>query len=155
MIRVIQHNYARSYDWRIAALQMGVERRADVMRFQQPTSEGGGIGISHSAYERRQRKTLWTAIRRGSGLVVVEWTDFSRGAKKDLIATDVRRKGEKFTWIANVEDQKMTHFGETGAQVALAGSNSATRLCPCRRLQCSQQTMGTKIPSPAGCCFLG
>jgi len=34
MIRVIQHNCARSYEWTIAALETGVERRADVVCLQ-------------------------------------------------------------------------------------------------------------------------
>jgi hypothetical protein len=53
MIRVIQHNCARSYEWTIAALEMGVERRPDVVCLQEAPRERGGIGISHSAYEMR------------------------------------------------------------------------------------------------------
>jgi hypothetical protein len=34
MIRVIQHNCARSYEWTIAALETVVERRADVVCLQ-------------------------------------------------------------------------------------------------------------------------
>jgi hypothetical protein len=56
MIRVIQHNCARSYEWTIAALETGVERRADVVCLQEPPRERGGIGISHSAYEIRKEK---------------------------------------------------------------------------------------------------
>jgi len=116
MIRVIQHNCARSYEWTIAALETGVERRADVVCLQEPPRERGGIGISHSAYEVRKRKRVWTAIRRGSGLVVDERTDLSRGANEDVIATDVRRRGERITRIVNVYDQKNTHSGERPAQ---------------------------------------
>jgi len=68
--RVIQHNCARSYEWTIAALETGVERRAEVVCLQEPPRERGGIGISHLAYEIRKTKRVWTAIRRGSGLVV-------------------------------------------------------------------------------------
>ena len=50
MIRVIQHNCAKSYEWTNVALEAGVERRADVVCLQEPPSETGGIGISHSAY---------------------------------------------------------------------------------------------------------
>jgi hypothetical protein len=44
---------------------------------------------------------------------------------------------------------------ETGAKVELAESHSAGQHCPRRRLQRPQQTMGHKMPSAAGCCFLG
>jgi hypothetical protein len=116
MIRVIQHNCARSYEWTIAALETGVERRADVVCLQEPPRERGNIGISHSAYEIRERKRVWTAIRRGSGLVVDERTDLSRGANDDVIATDVRRRGEKITRIVNVYDQRDGQSGERPAQ---------------------------------------
>jgi len=118
MIRVIQHNCARSYKWTIVALETGVERRADVVCLQEPPRERerGGVGISHSAYEIRKRKRVWTAIRRGSGLVVDERTDLSRGANEDGIANDVRRRGERVTRIVNVYDQKNTHSGERPAR---------------------------------------
>jgi hypothetical protein len=114
MIRVIQHNCARSYKWTIAALETGVERRAYVVCLQEPPRERskGGVGISHSAYEIRKRKSVWTAIWRGSGLVVDVRTDLTRGAKEDVIATDVRRRGERITRNVNVYDQKNTHSGE-------------------------------------------
>jgi hypothetical protein len=49
-------------------------------------------------------------------LEVDEWTDLSRGANEDDIATDVRRRGESITRIVNVYDQKNTHSGERPAQ---------------------------------------
>jgi len=113
MIRVIQHNCARSYEWTIAALEMGVEHRADVVCLQEPQRERGVIGISHSAYEIRKRKRVWTAIQKGSGLVVDERTDLNRGANDDVIATDVRRRGEKIRRIVNIYDQKDARSGET------------------------------------------
>ena len=116
MIRVFQHNCARSYEWTIAALETGVERRADIVCLQEPPRERGGIGISHSAYEIRKRKRVWTAIPRGSGLVVDERTDLSRGANEDVIANDVRMRGERITRIVNVYDQKNTHSGERPAR---------------------------------------
>ena len=102
MIKAIQHNCARSYEWTIAARETGVEHRADVVCLEEPPRERGGIGISHSAYEIRKRKRVWTAIRKGSGLVVDEWTDLSRGANNDVIVTDVRRRGEKITRIVSI-----------------------------------------------------
>jgi len=53
MIGVIQHNCTRSYEWTIAELETGVERRVDVVCLEEPQREraGGGNGISHSAYE--------------------------------------------------------------------------------------------------------
>jgi hypothetical protein len=56
------------------------------------------------------------AIRRGSGLVVDEQTDLSRGANEDVIATDIRRRGERITRIVNIYDQKNMHSGERPAQ---------------------------------------
>jgi len=115
MIKAIQHNCARSYEWTMAALETGVERKADVVCLQEPPRERGGFGISHSAYEIRKRHRVWTAIRKGSGLVVDERTDLSRGANNDVIVTDVRRRGEKITRIVNVCDQKDTQSGERPA----------------------------------------
>jgi len=112
MIRVIQHNCARSYEWTIAALETGVERRVDLVCLQEPRREREDIGISHSAYEIRNRKRVWTAIQKGSGLVVDERTDLTRGANGDVIATDVRRRGEKITRIVNVYNETDTQLGE-------------------------------------------
>ena len=52
----------------------------------------------------KKGKRVWTAIRKGSGLVVDEQTDLSREANDDVIATDVRRRGEKITRIVNIYD---------------------------------------------------
>jgi len=49
-------------------------------------------------------------------LVVDEQTDSSRGANDDVIATDVRRRGERILRIANVCDQKKTHLRESPAR---------------------------------------
>jgi len=92
MIRVIQGNCARSSEWTIAALEMGVECSAEVVCLQQPPRENGCIGISHSAYEIRIRNRVWTVIRRVSGFVVDELTDLTRGGNDDVIATDDRRR---------------------------------------------------------------
>ena len=81
---------------------MGVERKADVVRLQEPPRERRGIGISHSVYEIRKRNRVWAAIRRGSGLVVDERTYLSRVANKDVIATDIRRRVERITRIVDV-----------------------------------------------------
>jgi hypothetical protein len=59
---------------------------------------------------------VWTVIRKGSNLAVDEPTDLSRGAHDDVIVTDVRRRGEKITWIVNVYDQRDTQSGERQAQ---------------------------------------
>jgi hypothetical protein len=112
MIRVIQHNCARSYEWTTAALETGVERSADVVCLQQPLRERGEIGISHSAYDIRERKRVWTAIRKGSGLVVDETTDLRRAANDDVITTDVGRRGEKITTIVNIYHHKDARTGE-------------------------------------------
>jgi len=49
MIRAIQHDCGRLYEWTIAALEMGLERKVDVVSLQEPLKERGGAGISHSA----------------------------------------------------------------------------------------------------------
>jgi hypothetical protein len=56
MLQAIQHNCARSYIWAMAALQMGVERKADVVYLQEPPIETAGIRISHSAYDVKKRE---------------------------------------------------------------------------------------------------
>jgi len=40
----------------MAALQMGVERKADVVYLQEPPIETAGIRISHSAYDVKKRE---------------------------------------------------------------------------------------------------
>jgi hypothetical protein len=72
MIRAIQHNCARTYQSTIAALETVVECTVDIVCMQEPPRERGGVGISDSAYEKRKRKTIWTVIQKGSGLVVDE-----------------------------------------------------------------------------------
>jgi len=48
--------------------------------------------------------------------VVDERTNLSRGANEDVIATDVRRRGERITRIVNVYDQKNSHSEERPAR---------------------------------------
>jgi len=62
MIKVIQHNCPRSYEWTITALEMGVERKADVVCSQEPPGDRGGFGIRLRAKEIRKRKRLCMAI---------------------------------------------------------------------------------------------
>jgi exonuclease III len=112
MFSVIQLNCAMSYEWTIAALETGVERRADVVCLQEPLTEKGGIRISHSATEIRKRKRIWTAIRRRSGVVVDQRTDLSRGGNNGVIATDVRMRVETITRIVNFYNQKENKSGE-------------------------------------------
>jgi len=95
---------------------MGVECKADEVCLQEPPRERGGFVISHSAYEIRKRQRVWTAIRKGCGLVVDERTDLSRAANDDVIVTDFRRRGEKISRIVNVYDQRDTQLGERQAQ---------------------------------------
>jgi hypothetical protein len=82
MIRVIQHNCARSYEWTIAALETGVEHRVDLVCIQVPLSDRGGFMLSNSASEIRKRKRVWMVIQRWSRFVVDEQTDLSRGRTK-------------------------------------------------------------------------
>jgi len=121
----------RSYEWTIAALETGVERKADIVCLQEPLreEERGGIRISHLAYEISKRKRVRTAIRRGSILVVDERTDLSRGAHEDAIATDVRRKGERIMRIVNVYDQR-TRIRERDGRESWTGGESFGRGAP-------------------------
>jgi hypothetical protein len=41
-----------------------------------------------------------------------EWTDFGRGAKDEVIETDIRRRGEKITRIDNIYHQRDVQSGE-------------------------------------------
>ena len=59
MIRAIQHNWARSYASTIAALEIVVDRKPDLVHLHAPPGEKGKIGISHPAYEIRKRKRDW------------------------------------------------------------------------------------------------
>jgi len=58
MIRAIQHKCAGLYEWTIAALETGVERRVDVVCLQQPPRERKGFEIRHTAYEIRKKNSL-------------------------------------------------------------------------------------------------
>jgi len=116
MIRAIQHNCARSSTWTMAAMEMGVDRKADSVLLQEPPQERGRIGISHPAYEITKRLTVWTVVRGGSGLAPGERTDLSRGANDDVMVTVVKRRGEKMTRIINVHDQKDVQTGERRAR---------------------------------------
>jgi hypothetical protein len=75
MIRAIKQNFARLYKWTNAVLVSAVQPHADVVCLQEPPRERGGFGICSSAEEIRKRKRVWTAVPKGSGLVVDEWTD--------------------------------------------------------------------------------
>jgi len=96
----------------MVAVETGVERKADLVMLQEPPEGRGGIGISHSLYEIRKRKRVWTAVRQASGLATDKRTDLSRGANDDVIVTDVQRGGEKMTRIINVHDQRDVRTGE-------------------------------------------
>ena len=92
------------------------------MCFQEPTRDRGGVGISHSAYEMRKRERAWTAIQKGSGLVVDERMDLSKGANNDVTVTNLRRRGEKLTRIVNIHDQEdMQSGGRLAQRLSLQG----------------------------------
>jgi hypothetical protein len=86
----------------MAAVETIVERKADLGMLQEPPEERGAIGISHSAYEIRKRKRVWTAVRKESGLATDERTDLCRGVNDDVIVTDVKRRGEKMMRGVNI-----------------------------------------------------
>jgi len=105
MIRAVQHDLARSYCWTMAALETGVEQKADLVLLQEPLEDRGGIEISHSAHEIRKQMTVWTAVCKRSGLATDQQPHLSRGANNDLVVTDVQRRREKMTGMINIYDQ--------------------------------------------------
>jgi len=86
----------------MAALETGVERKADVVSLQQPPSEKEGVGICHPAYDIRIKKRFCTAVRRRSGFATNKWTDFSKNTLSDLIVVDIKRRGDNMTRIVNI-----------------------------------------------------
>ena len=46
-----------------------------------------------------------------SSLATANWTDLSRGAKNDVIVTDIKRNGEMRTWIVHIEDKRDVRTG--------------------------------------------
>jgi len=87
-----------------------------LVMLHKPPDERGGIGISHSAYDIRKRKIVWTAVRKGSSLATGEWTDLSRYANDDVIVTDVKRRGEYMTMIINIYHQRDVRTRERQAR---------------------------------------
>jgi len=116
MIRAIQHNSTRSYEWTIAALETREECRADVVCLQEPPRERKGFEIRYTAYEIRKRKRVWTAMHKGRGLALNKRTYLSKGGDDDGIVTDVRRRGERVTRIVNIYAQKDTQSSERPAR---------------------------------------
>jgi hypothetical protein len=56
--------------------------------------------------QNKKKKKSLDGDTEGEWPGVDERTDLSRGANDDVIATDVRRRGEKITRIVNIYDQK-------------------------------------------------
>jgi hypothetical protein len=96
----------------LAALEMGVEREADVVCLPEPPRKTAGSGISHAAYDIRKRTRVWTAGRKGRGLTTNERTHLSRNAGDDVIAVDIYGRGETMIKIVNIYDQKAWETGE-------------------------------------------
>jgi hypothetical protein len=73
-------------------------------------------GISHPGYNIRKRKSLWAAVRKGSGFATNERTNLSKNALGDIIVFDIKRRGDKMTRIVNIYDQKEAETGERPAR---------------------------------------
>ena len=82
------------------------------MCLQKPRKDTAQIGISNSACARWTRNRVWTAIRKGSGLVVNERTDLSWVANEDVFATAIRRRGANIMRIVNVYNQNDVDWQE-------------------------------------------
>jgi len=83
---------------------------------QEPPRERKRFEIRHTAYEISQRKRVWTAAGKGSGLALDSRRDLSKGGNDNVIVTDVRRRGEKVTRIVDMYDQKDTQSRERPAR---------------------------------------
>jgi len=100
----------------MAALETGVDRKADLVHLQELPGEKGRIGISHQADESRKRKRVWTAVCKRSGLGTDEPTDLSSGANDDVMVTDVKRSGEQMMRNIHLYDQRDVQTGERRAR---------------------------------------
>jgi len=94
------------------ALEMGVDRKADLVLLQVLLVDKKKIGICQLADQIRKRKRVWTAVRKGTGLTTDEQKDLSSGANDDVTVTSVKRRGEIMTRIFNVDDQRDVQTGE-------------------------------------------
>jgi hypothetical protein len=71
-----------------------------------PPREGAGSGISHSVYDIRKRKKVWTVVWKESDLTMNERTDVSKNAGDNVIVANLIRQGEKMLRIVNIYDQR-------------------------------------------------
>jgi len=110
----------------MAALETGVDRKADLLLLQEPPGEKVKIGISHPAYEIRKRKRVCTAVRKGSGLATDEWTDQGRGANDDVMVTDIKRRGDDKDYQC-VRSKRRTDWRDTREEAKLAQSHATGR----------------------------
>ena len=62
MIRAIQHNRTRSYEWTMEALETGVDRTPDLVHLPKLPGENERFGISHPAYGMRKQMTDWIIL---------------------------------------------------------------------------------------------
>jgi len=100
----------------MAALETGVDGKADLVLLPGSPGENARIGISPAAYGIRKQKRVWTAVCKGCGLATDERGDLSMGANDNVIVTNVKRRGEKMTRIINVYDQRDVQTGERRAR---------------------------------------
>jgi len=101
----------------MAALETGVDQKADLVLLQEPPGEEGRMGICHPAYEIRKRKRVWSVVHKENGLAMDKRIDLSRGTNNDVVVTDVKRRGEKMTRIIHVYDQRDIQTGERPARM--------------------------------------
>jgi len=89
----------------MTVVEMGVDRKADLVLLQGPEGERGRIRISHPAYEIRKRTRVWMVVCQGSGFITDEQTDLSRCTNDDDMLSGINRTGGKMTRSINVYDQ--------------------------------------------------
>lgn len=117
----------------------------DIVCLQEPPRERKGFEIRHTEYEIRNRKRVWMAMHKGGSLAVEEQMDLSNGCNDDIIVTDIWRREEKVTRTVNGYDQKDTVKRETSPESKMVVNHLARRHRAHWRLQCPQQTMGSRM----------
>jgi hypothetical protein len=70
MFRAVEHNCARPYILAMMAMETRVDRKVDVVCLQEPPGDGVGRRLSHLAFNNRNRKRVWMALRKRSGYTI-------------------------------------------------------------------------------------
>jgi hypothetical protein len=116
MLNAIQHKCTRSYIWTMAALETGVEWKADEVCLLEPLRDTAGIRVIHSAYDIGKIKRMWTAVRSGSCLSRNERSHLKRIADEDVIGVDIKTRGKKMKRTVNIYDLRVWETDERSSE---------------------------------------